>query len=214
MKVVPFDTDAHHAVQALLPWYALNSLDGEDLAQVEAHLAGCPACRAELEQERRLQSALPLAADSIAATDGGGVEQGLARMRELIGSGAPQAASPGPWWARWWRWTLAAQFAVIVALASVVVLQFMDTGDHRYRALGTPSVAAAANVVVMFKPEATEREIRNALRASGARMVDGPTASNAWLLSVPGQGHLEVIARLRAQPAVAIAESLDARQAP
>ena len=76
------------------------------------------------------------------------------------------------------------------------------------------SVAAAANVVVMFKPEASEREIRNALRASGARMVDGPTASNAWLLSVPGQGHLQAIARLRAQPAVAIAESLDARQAP
>ena len=212
MKVVPFDSDAHHAVQALLPWYAMNSLDDEELAEVEAHLAGCPACRAELDVERKMQqAALPRSAeDSLASA--ADVEQGLARMRALIGSGARR---PAPLAARWWRWALAAQFAVIVALGAVLVVQQeADFGNHRYRALGAPGADVAANVVVMFKPEATEQEIRRALRESGARLVDGPTASNGWLLSVQGEGHVEAIARLRAQPSVSLAESLDARTAP
>ena len=83
-----------------------------------------------------------------------------------------------------------------------------------YRALGAPGAAATANAVVMFKPDATEQEIRSALRASGARFVDGPTASNAYLLSVRGDDHAGAIARLRAQPAVLLAESLDARPGP
>lgn len=210
MKVVPFDSDAHHAVQALLPWFAMNSLDDEERARVEEHLAGCPACRAELDLERKMQAALPRQADDSLAS-AADVEQGLARMRTLIGSGAPRPAPPA---ARWWRWALAAQFAVIVALGAALVLPEMDLGAHRYRALGAPGADAAANVVVMFKPEATEQEIRRALRESGARLVDGPTASNAWLLSVQGEGHVEAIARLRAQPAVSLAESLDARTAP
>ena len=48
MNVVPLDTDMHHAVQALLPWYLTQRLDSEDVARVEAHLAGCPSCQAEL----------------------------------------------------------------------------------------------------------------------------------------------------------------------
>jgi hypothetical protein len=157
-----------------------------------------------------MQAALPRPSDdSLSST--AGVEQGLARMRALIGSGASRpAALP----ARWWRWALAAQFAVIVALGSVLVMERADSGIHRYRALGASDADAAANVVVMFKPEATEQEIRLALRESGARLVDGPTASNAWLLRVQGEGHVKAIARLRAQPAVSLAESLDARAAP
>jgi anti-sigma factor RsiW len=201
MNVVPLDTDEHHAVQALLPWYATHRLDSEDVALVEAHLATCPRCRAELDLERTLQTVQPL------SNQRGDVERGLAKMRELIQPG-PQHARPAPWL----RWVLGGQFAVIALLSAMLVLP--RAGVDVYRALGTPSAAPAANAVVMFKPGATEQEIRAALRSSGARLVDGPTASNAYLLSLPSQGHAAAITLLRAQPAVSLAESLDARPAP
>ena len=204
MNVVPLDTDMHHAVQALLPWYLTQRLDSEDVARVEAHLAGCPSCQAELALERRLQAAQPLSLE-------GDAERGLARMRELIGANAPRRLPihrPAP---RWVFSALAAQFAAIALLAILFVLPRSSVDP--YRALGAPA-AAAANAVVMFKADATEQQIRAALRNSGARIVDGPTASNAYLLSVPSQGHAAAIARLRAQPAVSLAESLDARPAP
>jgi hypothetical protein len=203
MKVVPIEADPHFAVRALLPWYAMNALDAADAAQVESHLAGCPSCRTELELERRLQAAQPL---SIAAGD---VDRGWTHMRKLIRSEAPRAQ---PAAAPWLRWVLVGQLAVIALFAVLFVLP--RSGDEAYRALGTPSAGAAANALVMFRPAATEQEIRAALRAGGARLVDGPTASNAYLLRVTGEDHAEAIARLRSQPAVMLAESLDAKPGP
>ncbi|TMH00746.1 MAG: hypothetical protein E6H79_16465 [Betaproteobacteria bacterium] len=205
MNVVPLDTDEHRAIQALLPWYLTRRLDSEDLARVEAHLAGCPGCREELELEQRLQAAQPLSPE-------GDAERGLVRMRELIRATTPRERPVRAPALRWMLWGLGAQFAVIAALATLLVLP--HTGDDPYRTLGAPAAAVAANAVVMFKPDATEQQIRAALRNSGARLVDGPTVSNAYLLSVPSVGHATAIARLRAQPGVSLAESLDARSAP
>ena len=205
MNVVPLDTDEHRAIQALLPWYLTRRLDSEDLARVEAHLAGCPGCREELELEQRLQAAQPLSPE-------GDAERGLVRMRELIRATTPRERPVRAPALRWMLWGLGAQFAVIAVLAMLLVLP--RTGDDAYRTLGTPAAAVAGNAVVMFKPDASEQQIRAALRSSGARLVDGPTASNAYLLSVPSVGHAAAIARLRAQPGVSLAESLDARSAP
>jgi len=202
MKVVPLDLDAHFAVRALLPWYAAQRIDPEDAAQVEAHLAGCASCRAELELDRRLLAAQPL------STIAGDVERGLQHMRKLIRSEAkPAQRAP----ALWLRWLVGAQFAAIAVLVAMFALP--RAGTEVYHTLGAPSVSAPANAVVMFKPDATEQDIRSALRTAGARLVDGPTASNAYLLIVHSEDPAAAIARLRAQPAVLLAESLDARPA-
>lgn len=167
MNVLPLDLDAHRAVQMLLPWYATNSLDNDEAARVEAHLASCPGCRAELELERRLQAAQP------PTTDSGDAERGLSKMRELIRSHPRPAETTPP---RWWRWALGMQFALIAGLASVLVVQHM--APQGYRALGAPSAAAPANALVMFKPEATEqqlgskqspRNLSNRMRAAAQR---------------------------------------------
>ncbi len=203
MTLVRLDTDPHFAVQRLLPWYAANQIDAADAAQVEAHLAACLSCRAELELERRLQAASPV---SVAPGD---VDRGWARMLELIRTTSrPVQPAAAPWL----RWVLGAQLAIIAVLAVMVALP--HTAGDAYRALGSPGAAATANAVVMFTPDATEQEIRSALRASGARFVDGPTASNAYLLSMRDDDHAGAITRLRAQPAVLLAESLDAKPGP
>jgi anti-sigma factor RsiW len=201
MKVIALDVDPHAAVQALLPWHAIGQLDSEDAAQVDRHLAACPKCREEFEFERRMLAAQPL---PTAVT--GDVDRGWASMRKLIRS--DQRAQQRPQ-VLWLRWILGAQFAVIAILFVLIVLPPADTA--MYRTLGAPMAGGAADAVVIFRPDATEEQIRLALRASGARIVDGPTASNAYLLSLAGEHPVEAIGRLRAQPSVSLAESLDAR---
>ncbi len=61
--------------------------------------------------------------------------------------------------------------------------------------------------MVVFKPETAERELRRILQANGAHVVDGPTVTDAYLLSVPDPQQAR--ARLRGEAAVALAETLD-----
>jgi hypothetical protein len=82
-----------------------------------------------------------------------------------------------------------------------------------YQALGSASSAPSANAVVVFRPDATEAQIRAALRTSDARLVGGPTVTDAYLLQMPGDG-AAALKRLRAQPAVLRVESLVGKAAP
>lgn len=201
MNVVQLETDPHVAVQSLLPWYATNRLDAPDRARVDAHLAGCPGCRGELELERRLWMAQ--AEPGLA----GDIDRAWTEMRNRIAAqGRPRAAPT------WGRWLIGAQLALIVLLATLLVVP--QPAPEPYRALGAPSPATGANAVVMFRPEASELQIRSALRDADARLVGGPTATDAYLLSVPARGHARALARLRGHAAVTLAESLDSGAAP
>jgi hypothetical protein len=51
--------------------------------------------------------------------------------------------------------------------------------------------------------------MRDALRDSNARIVHGPTRTDAYLLTVPAERVGDAVVRLRAQPAVLLVESLD-----
>jgi len=202
VTIVRFETDPHTTVQSLLPWYATRRLDADDLALVETHLATCPSCRAELDIDNRLRV---LMSDAPPAGD---TDQAWRAMRAKLANddaGPRRAGKP------WLRWLVGAQTALVATLAGLLLWPHgapAPAGED-YRALGTPAAAAAPNAIVMFRPAATEAQMRAALRASGARLVGGPTATNAYLLRLPSAGH-DTIAALRAQPGVTLAESLDA----
>ncbi len=51
-------TKPHDEVQELLGVYALDALDGDELAEIELHLAECPRCRAEVEEYREAAAQL------------------------------------------------------------------------------------------------------------------------------------------------------------
>jgi hypothetical protein len=126
------------------------------------------------------------------------VAAALARWRKVW---PPAGLAPG------WRWALGAQCGLIVLLLSVR----LAPTPAGYHALGSGTVPA--NAVVMFRPESTEAQMRAALRDAHARLVGGPTATQAYLLWLP-QADATALARLRTQPGVALAESLDAEPAP
>jgi anti-sigma factor RsiW len=217
------DSDVHHRVQGLLPWFASGRLEPAEANDVEAHLAGCAACRADLEWERQLCAAQAeglVGGDADVESD---VEPGWARLRTRIASAdpVPPRVAPAPSVAAsaagrsilpWWGWVLAAQFAAIVTLGAM--LTSPPPPVPTYRALGLPERPTTANIVVRFRPDAIERDLRRGLEAAGARVVDGPTVTGAYLIKVVPGREAAALARLRGDPAVLLAESLDAGARP
>ena len=66
----------------------------------------------------------------------------------------------------------------------------------------------------MFEPATTEREFRRILQRHGARVVDGPTVTDAYLLRVPDAERQRALEALRHDPAVRLAEALDENGTP
>ena len=129
------------------------------------------------------------------------------------GAATEPALTTQRWWRKdaanqpaWLRWTMVAQWSLIVGL--VALLARPDEPPAAYRVLGN-GVSSAGNLVVMFNPNATERDLRRILQAQGARVVDGPTVTDAYLLNVPEQNRESALQALRADPAVKLAEALD-----
>jgi hypothetical protein len=219
-RILRLGGDEHDAVQLLLPWYDGGSLEAAEVARVAAHLGACARCQADMGWQRRLRDAATQAASSAEAFETpADADRGWAALRGRIGgdgASAParlaaplpavRAASP-----RWgaWRWVVALQSAVILGLAALVIAPLPR--DDAYRALGSASRASDASIVVVFRPDASELQIRQALRDSGARLVDGPTVTGAYLLSTAPARHAAAIERLRGHGAVLRVESLEAR---
>ena len=112
-------------------------------------------------------------------------------------------------------WALAGQ----AAAAAAVALFFMWPQANRetastYRLLGAEEARPTGNVIVLFAPDATERELRAALEQAGGRLVDGPTASGAYIVQVAPEKRPAALARLRATSQVVLAEPVDAGAAP
>ena len=210
-RIIQFDGARHRDLQELLPWFVTGRLDAEEQVRVQAHVSGCADCQAEVEFQRRLGSELtrlPMDADN-----------GWSRMKQKIeaAEGSPlrlQAASlgrkvsSGAGWTPWLGWAVAAS-----VLVAVIVARTPDAGTGRYHALGA-APPPAGNVLVMFKPEITEKELRETLRAGGARVVDGPTAAGAYVLLTSPADRQAVLASMRASGKVIAAEPIDPAAAP
>lgn len=198
----------HQEVQELLPRQGSGSLSGAEQALLRQHLAECGECRADLALQRRLIEAEP------APPEGLDPERALARMMARVDA-APARVGPPSALHRlraafagggWRNWALAAQFAVIAGLA---IAWMQPPGEPAYRALGSGD-AATPELIVVLKPEARAGEVQQLLRETGARIVDGPTATGAFLVDVEPQRAGPLLDALRADPSVQLAEPLAA----
>ena len=239
------NTDAHRDAQDALPWLANGTLAGAELERVQAHLQGCAACRADLAQLHLLRAAgqeAPAGLDVDRAfarllprlddddTPAAAPYAPPSATQDAIAPPAATVRVPG-WRARlaandyaWLRVGTAFQFGVIVVLGALLAYpraghENVDDNAGPYRALGAgPGLHGA--LVVTFKPDTPERELRRIVRAGGARIAGGPTATGAWMLEIDaGDADADRAAamaamRLRAEPAVTLAEPLSARGRP
>lgn len=151
--------------EELLPWYANETLAGEERARVERHVASCAQCRAELELLKSVRREIK----TMDAVEGPGE---LARARLL-----QEARRTRPRPVRWMPAALAASVAIIALQAALLL--WLWPQEDRYTPLG-PAPSQQVILQVRFAPEATEREIRAALGAVNGSIVDGPGALGVY----------------------------------
>jgi hypothetical protein len=207
-RIVAINDSIHDQVQELLPWFVVDTLAGNDLELVNQHLNVCAECQADFAWQCKLQATPPA---GIADLD---ADLAFAKLRQRLDDTPDRAGRRAP--ARsagflglgdrpWMQWALAAQFLVIAGLAVLLATPYGSVSA--YRALGA-NQDTRGNVVVVFRPETPERDLRRILQDAGARIVDGPTVTDAYLLSVPGEKLAGTLHGLRANAAVVAAESL------
>jgi hypothetical protein len=199
----------HQQAQPMLPWLLAGTLGDAELAAIEQHVAGCAECQADLEWQRQLRAA------SAPPDRGFDADRAFAALLPRLGPQAPRVGVLARWRDAaaanntWLRWTAGGQLVAIGVLSLLLARPSLDTG---YRALG--AAPPAGGVVVTFRPATPEREIRRILQANGARVVDGPTVTDAYVLALPAAQSGAALARLRAEPAVTLAQPLDAGDRP
>lgn len=202
--IIQLHDDPHGAAQSLLPWYVNGTLDPAEAELVEAHLAACADCRADLAAERALGG--QVAAMSM------DVEHGWAVMRERM-EAAPQRRALSP--VRFLRrpvaigWVVAGQLAAAALIVALVLPGHPAQTGAPYHALGSAPVAEPGNLVIQFTPDTSERAMRAAFMRADSRVVDGPTASGAYVLRVDAGKRAAALKQLRATPGIVLAEPID-----
>ena len=200
--------DPHEQAEELLPWYATGQLDDADRSIVEAHLAACARCQRQLAGERRMVDRFQSFSPE--------VDSGWARVRQRIEAPKhPRQSRIGRAASDFWqllkRPAIAALATAQDGLLAIAAAIAPSLGSApAYVALGDPAQPSpSANVIILFRPEATEAAMRTALRENGASLVGGPTDADAYLLSVPARQRSTALEKLRSDHEVIMAEPID-----
>ena len=193
-------------MQELLPWYVTGRLEADEQARVAAHVAACAECQRDVAFQARLEAEvvrLPM-----------DIEEGWARMRRRVEA---ERAGPvarivrlGQGRAAWLGWGIAASLALVVGATLLPPALVPQAPEGTYQALGAAPAAPPGNVVVIFRPDATEAQMRGVLNAVRARLVDGPTAADAYVLAVPAAERSAALAALKGRHEVVLAEAMGA----
>ena len=219
------DSTCHPEVWALLPWSVNGTLEGHERRAVEERLATCPSCRAELARCHAVAAAVLAAPARTWSPSPADVSRILAR--------AGAAGDPEPPLTAWWgrrrgqirralaalaptppvlRWAFAAQGALVVLLASLVVWQATAPAPV-YRTLarsGDRAGEAHLQIHVAFTEDMTERELRALLTSVGGTFVGGPSALGIYTVRIEpsSAGPGVALEKLRAHGKVRLAEPL------
>jgi anti-sigma factor RsiW len=180
--------DTHAEAWALLPWLANGRIAASDREWVEAHVAVCAECRAEVAAQRMVSTAMNRdTSPESTATD---EQRSFNRLWSRIE--ASESASPSSVAAESPR-QMSRSSRTVRWLAAAVVVQGFGLALFGFHALRTPatgeivtvsSVPAqprlnAPTVRIVFAPEASIATINTLLAHQGLTIVSGPgTAGN------------------------------------
>lgn len=194
---MPSHTSCPDTILTAIPWYP-DGLTPEECGAVEAHVADCRACRAELAFMRGDEEPAIELPDS---------EEVYARVLERIARPEePEGfAPPPPRVGRMRRLSQRAAGPVSVAAGLLVALVsgMLTTGviwavrvvpTYETASLEPPAAVgyAGQHLEVVFRPDATAREIETQLRAVGATIVSGPTPRGVYRVRLVSSVDVEV----------------------
>jgi Putative zinc-finger len=226
------DNRFHQEVCELLPWYVNGRLEGGEREAVETHLSACPSCQAELGHCRDLAAAVQATGETAWSPSPAHFSRLLARIDAAEAPGA----QGGGWWEglrsrytkhllvlqgtpRLVRWALAAQGAMILLLAGVLMWQAPFSPGPVYRTLaddGDQPRQSQARLQVVFADDMTEQELRALLTGIGGTIVKGPSALGFYTVEIPvSEGSPDlvdpILEAVRAHQKVRLAEPIPSR---
>lgn len=203
-------TNDHQAIEMLLPWFITKTLNLDEMARVDQHLADCHQCRALLAQERQLKTDfadIPIAVPLFGPPNIGNIEPRPSlshnwRVTKQILTG---------WVARPGR---ALTFAAAQAAMLLLMFQLVQPAalpDAKYRTLSSGVVTgeASANAIVIFDDHTREKDFRSILVGADATIVGGPNDANAYMLRIDSSKRDSVLEKLRANRQIVLAQPID-----
>ena len=189
-----------HPEALLLPWLLGGRLNERERQEVQQHLNACAECRRELDslqplrqQMRAMVEQAPPPSARVHATVTARIAQRVARptpLLEAIAGLCRDALRP--------RWAPALLILLLAgqlgALTWLLTTSRPGGGELHTRSAGN----APARVAVTFNPQATQRQVNEAVRDLGGKIVDGPTADGAYVIELGSISPQQTAARLRA----------------
>jgi len=161
-------------VEALLPFLANGTLEGEERIQVEQAVAADAALARELEALKAIRQTMQTT--KIGASPG---EFGLARlMRDVDRDAQPAETTTSPV-SRPLVWQIAAALLMAVVIGQAVLMSGPDDSVGFELAGGSEAV-----LTVAFFPDVPEQALRAILLEAGVEIVSGPSALGLYQLGL------------------------------
>jgi hypothetical protein len=194
-----------------IPFLLNGTLGQAEREALKAAIAAEPALARELELQRRireavnqsaampLRSSLPLFMNRLASESQREVNSTTANVTALQRKVVPLSADRRQRYGWKIAFALAASLAVIQAMMLAPLLK-QTGGDLEPLSGRGVALMVKPNLQITFKPEATERQIRELLRAQGVEIVSGPSALGVYQARAADPG--KAAASLAAQSSV------------
>jgi anti-sigma factor RsiW len=172
-----------------IPFLLNGTLSAAERESLNQAIAAEPALARELELQRRIRDAvnqsaatparstLPQFLNRLAAESQREVNQSGGNVATLQRSVTPLGAVRRQ--QRGWKIAFALAASVVVVQAALLVPRLSQTSET-LEPLSGATAAASANLQLTFKPDATEKQIRESLRANGVDIVAGPSALGVY----------------------------------
>ena len=205
-----------------IPWYVNGTLKQDERVEMDRYLANHAEARAEVATLMRAAKAMKSSAERVPADRG--LYEVLARIdteklarRQAIK--LTKTSRVGPWGAiRNWlgtSWTQPA-FAVALTVIGVQSLYLFRAGNDEMQMRGAKVNSSTAGPAkdmaylrVVFKPTATEGELRVLLGGNGVNFVLGPGDSGEYVLSVASKDSVRALQTLQGSNIVASVNAAD-----
>ena len=223
----------HEEAWLSLPWLANGRLSQAERDKLEPHVRNCSACREELALQRNFCNALT-EPDRVTYAPGPSFRKLMDRIDGATAAKSTERTNVTPLArqsgnrVRLWRppglaW--AAGFVLAIGLTGALTSMY-ESSQVKYRTVTDP-VTSSPNVLhISFDRSVTVGEAEEALRSTGARIVEGPDSTGVFGVAptvvatgdvvpehVSQEMHL-LSTRLRADPRVRWVESVPLSRGP
>jgi len=186
------DMSRRDEMEALLPFYLNGTLDGEDLAAMEAWLANDPAGAFALEEAEAELFGATAANEALRPP-----ADALGRFSKMLESEAGPARARGSvsilagLWQRIAGLPSGLAWATAAAAIALVLVQaagdFGNSGGDYEIAGDENDLKSMPFALVVFRPDATMADISAFLGANDALIAGGPTAGGVFRIAIPAK---------------------------